>query len=146
MIRNVILYNLAGGRLDKTNYQLIKEIDNKLQASIPLFVDITFNKIVIHFKKSDFSYARPYGYEKSYIAKVVENRHTETFEPYCYQITFNNPCDSEKSVSFYIRLTRIQNIGFCIMRLMRWFRDKKNVLWLANIIVLLLSIISFCFQ
>lgn len=146
MIKNISLYNLAGGRLDKAYHQFMKEIDNTFQASIPLFVDLTFNKIVIHFKKSDFSYARPYSYEKSYIAKVVENRHTETFESYCYQITFNNPRDSEKSVSFYIRLTRIQNICFCIMRLMRWFRNKQNVLWLTNIIVLLLSIISFCFR
>lgn len=112
-----------------------------LCATIPYSVDINANKLIIHFKDNDYSFARSFEYKRVYVAKQVKKKNSETFEPHCYKLTFNNPHDSEKSCSWYVSLTWFQNLVFCWYRFVRWFKDINNILWVANILVLMLNIV-----
>lgn len=149
MIRNIKLYKCTGGYLDISSYKLLElEKGSILCSTIPICVDITTNKLIIYFKGNNYSFARPYDYEKVYVSKHSKKNQSETFEPFCYKITFNNPHDSEKRISGYITLTWFQNIVFSWYRLRRWLKEKDNILWIINILVLILNIICgiLCFK
>ena len=147
MIHNVNLYQQAGGCLDRSAFSLIEATKGSVSTStIPFKADIGIDHLVIHFKDNDYSFARPYSYEKAYPAKKKKDGKKEKIDPRCFKLTFNNPHDSERQVSFYVSLNAWQSLRFCLYRIIKWFKRRDNILWFVNIIVLILNIIAFFYH
>lgn len=147
MIKNVNLYQVSSGRIDKAEFTRLKEVKGSaLTAQIPFTTDIGIRYLIVHFKGNDYSFARTYTYEKAYPATKNKDEKQEIIESRCYKLTFNNPHDSEKPITRFIILSKGQNFLFFFVRVINWFSSKDNSLWLVNIIVLILNIIAFIFH